>query len=121
MKAYANEDEKIGVSVPDLQKTQNELTGLFVDDLPVGSKLAVETNNSLYEMEVREDGLWIKGGSYYPDWTRARFFGSTWGGSMIKARWVGVDMRMELGLDDKVITTSFVQSIKKAVPEEAVE
>lgn len=80
---------------------ESELAGgADIDKLPVGKKLMVQTQNTLYTIERREDGVYISGNKRYcPEPTKCHINGSTWGGSMIKVGYVGVGMYLEFMLD----------------------
>jgi len=73
--------------------------GVWLDQLEVGERLYVQTHNTLYEIEKREDGFYISGNVHYcPKPTKAYITGSTFGGSVIKAGFVGVGMYLEFML-----------------------
>jgi hypothetical protein len=119
-----NAREHIDSSLLEKMDSSTEENGLFLNELPIGSKLTVTTRNNIYDIEIREgevadkdwlnSEVWIKGHHIYcPDWTRVNFHGSTFGGSVLKLFWVGVDMHMEWFSDPAYgdITTSAVESI----------
>ncbi len=93
---------------------ESELSGgIWWKDLPVGSKVIVRTRNTRYEIENREDGSYIQGHEKYcPQPTKASIHGSTFGGSMIKAGWLGVGMYLEFSTD-RTITTSQIQDVQE--------
>lgn len=76
---------------------ESELAGgAYVDKLAVGRKLLVQTRNTLYIIERREDGLYISGhAKYCPVPTKCVISGSNFGGSMLKMGFVGRGMYME--------------------------
>ena len=71
--------------------------GVYLDDLSEGAVLEVETQNHEYTIVVRgRDKELIWGHPQYcPDPVAVRIAGSTWGGSMLKARFVGRGMHLE--------------------------
>jgi hypothetical protein len=96
---------------------QSEIEGgVWLKDVPVGKVLLVQTNNTLYRLEHREDGWWIQGhAKYCPEPTKTTIAGSTWGGSMLKIGWVGREMHLEFHVDafPFSITTSTIQDVKE--------
>lgn len=100
--------------------TVNE-AGLNMSLLSPKTKLFVETKNSFYEFVVVEakkvtvfGGTLKDGGIRYPQPASAIFYGSTWGGSMIKVDWLGVGMYMEFKAEneEKLLRTSVVRKIR---------
>lgn len=79
----------------------------------IGMKLSVQTRNTKYDIEIRPDGFYIKGHALYcPDWTKVEFCGSTYGSSLLKLDWIGVDMHMEWWSNEfGTVTTSAVETI----------
>ena len=91
-----------------------ENAGVWLDQIEVCTTLFVRTRNTLYTIEKREDGFYISGHEKYcPKPTLATIHGSTLGGSMIKAGFVGVNMYLEFTLEGQryPITTSRIFSI----------
>ena len=73
--------------------------GVWLDQLEVGTRLYVQTKHTLYEIEKRADGFYISGNAHYcPKPTKAFITGSTFGGSVLKAGFVGVGMYLEFML-----------------------
>ena len=62
--------------------------GVYLNDLSEGAVLEVETQNHEYTIVVRGRGTELISGhpQYCPDPVAVRIAGSTWGGSMLKAR-----------------------------------
>jgi len=71
--------------------------GVYLRDLPPGSALSIQTRSRVYEMVVLSDGAALLSGhpEFCPEPTEVRIQGSTWGGSMLKANFVGRGMRLE--------------------------
>ena len=64
--------------------------------------LLVRTENSLYWITVWEPhrrAVWVQGGSFFPQTTRACLSGSSFGGSCLKMGWVGIGLHMEFHYD----------------------
>ena len=77
---------------------QSEIEGgVHLGDLPPQSVLSVETRNRVYRIVILEEGTALISG--HPDFCPApaevRINGSTWGGSMLKTRFVGRGMHLE--------------------------
>lgn len=119
-----NAREHIDQALLDTIDSSTEENGYFLNELPIGTKLKVNTRNTEYDIEIRPRSgepdpdwlnaeVWMKGHhEYCPEFVKVNFQGSTWGSSVIKLRWVGVDMCMEFSIGDwKRITTSFVERI----------
>jgi hypothetical protein len=71
--------------------------GVYLDDLSEGAVLEVETQNRWYTIVMRARGQELISGhpQYCPDRVPVRIEGCTWGGSMLKVRFIGRGMRME--------------------------
>jgi hypothetical protein len=87
--------------------------GAWIEKLAVGKRLLVKTQNTLYTVERREDGLYIWGSRRFcPAPTKCVISGSTWGGSMLKIGFIGIGMFMEFNVDGhKTLTTSLIKEI----------
>jgi hypothetical protein len=93
--------------------------GVYLDDLSEDAVLEVKTQNHEYTIVVRgRDSELISGHPQYcPDPVAVRIAGSTWGGSMLKARFVGRGMRLEFQHPSyRTITTSPIVDIRTADP-----
>lgn len=71
--------------------------GVYLDDLSEGAVLEVKTQNHWYTIALRARGQELISGhpQYCPDPVPVRIEGSTWGGSMLKLRYIGRGMRLE--------------------------
>jgi len=77
---------------------QSEIEGgVCLDDLSEGALLEVETQNRWYTILIRARGKEVIWGhpQYCPAPVPVRIAGSTWGGSMLKLRFIGRGMRLE--------------------------
>jgi hypothetical protein len=77
---------------------QSEIEGgVNLDNLSDGEVLEVETQNRWYSIVVGRRGKDLISGhpQYCPGPVAIRIEGSTWGGSMLKVRFVGRGMRLE--------------------------
>jgi hypothetical protein len=95
---------------------QSEIEGgVYLDDLSEGAVLEVETQNHEYTVIVRGRDTELIWGhpKYCPDPVAVRIAGSTWGGSMLKARFVGRGMHLEFCHPSyRTITTSPIVDIR---------
>jgi len=71
--------------------------GVYLRDLSPGSALSIETRSRVYEVVVLEDGAALISGhpEFCPEPTQVQIQGSTWGGSMLKMKFLGRGMRLE--------------------------
>ena len=77
---------------------QSEIEGgVHLDDLSEGVVLEVETQNRWYTIVIGARGQELISGhpQYCPDPVPVRIEGSTWGGSMLKLRFIGRGMHLE--------------------------
>jgi hypothetical protein len=97
---------------------QSEIEGgVYLRDLSPGSVLSIQTKNRVYEMVVLEDGAALLSGhpEFCPEPTEVQIHGSTWGGSMIMAKYLGRGMRLEFEHPlHQVIITSCIIDIRAA-------
>ena len=91
--------------------------GIQIETLCDLSKLRVLTDNSFYEITVispQTGEVLVRGGRFFPEFTPARFAGSSLGGTFLKVRGVYVGFNMELHVEGRAIVTSRVRSIENA-------
>jgi hypothetical protein len=93
---------------------QSEIEGgVCLDDLSEGMKLEVETQHHGYTILIRGRGKELIWGhpQYCPDPVPVRIAGSTWGGSMLKLRFIGRGMRLEFGHPtyQRIVTSRIVE------------
>jgi len=90
-------------------------TGVDVRGLVPLTRLRVRTHNSLYQVTVISPGestVLIQGGQFFAEPVQASLGGSSYGGSMLKTRWIGLGMRMEIYGEEGLIVTSPVRSVE---------
>jgi hypothetical protein len=78
--------------------------------------IVVNTRTGAYELVVLpgEDGeLLVRGGAYFPEFRRVLFVGSTEDGVSRSPRTIAVGLRMQFISDDRMVTTSAVQSFSR--------
>jgi hypothetical protein len=95
---------------------QSEIEGgVYLDDLSEGAVLEVETQSRWYTIVIRGRGQELISGhpQYCPNPVPVRIEGSTWGGSMLKLRFIGRGMRLEFRHPVyRTITTSRIVDIR---------
>ena len=70
--------------------------GVHLRDLPPGSVLFIQTKNRTYRLVALGDRTLISGHpEFCPEPAEVRINGSTWGGSMLKMKFVGRGMHLE--------------------------
>ena len=92
----------------------SQAPGVDLTALDPITRLLVRTEHSLYRMTVRAPhrrAVWVQGGLFFPETTRACLSGSSFGGSCLKMGWVGIGLHMEFHYDGGWIITSRVRSI----------
>lgn len=88
--------------------------GVYLRDLPRGAVLAIQTQNRFYTLVNLGDESALLSGhpELCPDPVEVRIQGSTWGGSMLKERFVGRGMHLEFVHPvHRTVTTSRVVDI----------
>jgi hypothetical protein len=92
--------------------------GLQVPALAPLERLIVRTCNTVYEVIVRDPWraeVTVRGGRFFPEFTRAWLDGSSLGGSFLKRHGIYVGFRLEVRTEDQVIVTSPVCEISQIV------
>ena len=87
--------------------------GVQMDHLDACDRLTVLTQHSTYEIVVvapTEGKVLVRGGQFFPDFTRARLMGATLGGSFVKVRSVHLGFRIEFGVGRECVVTSPVKT-----------
>jgi len=90
--------------------------GIHLNHLPPGTVLEVETQNRAYTIDYRGSGQAMISGHpiFCPKPVLVNIHGSTWGGSMLKERFIGRGMRLEFGHPDyEPITTSIILDVRE--------
>ena len=95
---------------------QSEIEGgVYLQDLPLEGRLEIETQHHYYTVVNRGDGEALISGHplYCPEPVPVRITGSSWGGSMLKLRFIGRGMHLEFWHPAfRSITTSRVVEIR---------
>ena len=90
--------------------------GVFLDDLPIGVHLEVETKHHLYWIENRGQGLARIAGhpKFCPVPVLVKIYGSTWGRAMLRLHFIGRGMFLEFNHPDYgVVRTSRISEIRE--------
>lgn len=93
--------------------------GVYLDELPMGAAIDIETDHHTYRVENRGDGRALISGhpKYCPEPVLVDLHGATAGGAMLKMRFIGRGMRMEFRHPVMgVISTSRVREIHELTP-----
>ncbi|MEX2261030.1 MAG: hypothetical protein WD696_03720 [Bryobacteraceae bacterium] len=89
--------------------------GVYLDDLPPGAEIEVETQNRSYRIVVQGRGEALISGhpKFCPQPVLVRIEGCNWGGSMLKVSFIGRGMHLEFRHPSfKLITTSPIVEIR---------
>jgi hypothetical protein len=86
--------------------------GVQVDQLRAMDRIEVRTRNSIYDIIVGERGdVLVKGGRFFPDYTRAVVLGCSLGGAFLKLGGIYRGFSMEIMFDGTRIVTSPVEEV----------
>jgi hypothetical protein len=86
--------------------------GVQVDQLRALDRLEVRTRNSIYEIIIGESGdVLVKGGKFFPEFTRAVVLGSSLGGAFLKLGGIYRGFSMEIMFQGTRIVTSPVEAV----------
>ena len=88
--------------------------GLQLDGVEPLEVLRVRTRNSTYELAPAGDepgAILVRGGRYFPDWTRVHLAGASLGRGCLKRNGIYAGFRMEFYWAGRRVVTSRVQSI----------
>jgi hypothetical protein len=102
------------------QIIQSEIEGgVFLNELPSRSVLCVQTQNHEYRVENCGGGKALISGhpEFCPEPVLVKIDGSSWGGSMLKRRFIGRGMHLEFRHPDYAtpIITSLIQEISELI------
>ena len=95
--------------------------GVNLNQLAPLDRVTVRTRHSTYEIIVLSTDsaeVLVRGGEFFPEFTRVRLSGSSLGGSFLKLRGIYVGFSMELWCDGETVVTSPVRSVAPAPPED---
>ncbi|SPE31080.1 conserved hypothetical protein [Candidatus Sulfopaludibacter sp. SbA3] len=96
---------------------QSEIEGgVHLHDVQPGTVLEVMTQNRSYTLEYQGRGQALISGHpvFCPEPVLVSIHGSTWGGSMLKERYIGRGMHLEFGHPERQpITTSLIVDVRE--------
>jgi len=91
--------------------------GVYLNDLPPATVLEIQTQHHCYQVVLLDENIALISGhpQFCPEPIQVAIAGSTWGGSMLKRRFVGRGMHLEFRHPDyrTPIVTSTVQDIRE--------
>ncbi len=76
----------------------SQADGVGLTDVDTFTTLVVKTDNSVYQITIVQPykrEVFVQGGAFFPEWTRAYLSGSSFGGSCLKLGWVGIGLHIE--------------------------
>lgn len=99
---------------------QSEIEGgVFLEGLPPDTVLQIRTQHHFYTAQLLGEGSALISGhpQYCPEPVQVTIAGSTWGGSMLKMRFIGRGMRLEFHHPaySTPIITSAIQEIRERI------
>ena len=89
--------------------------GVYLKDLPKGSRIEVTTENRDYHLTMAADGKAMISGHprFCPQPILVNIQGSSWGGSMLKVAYIGRGMHLEFQHPEyRTVTTSRIVEIR---------
>ena len=95
----------------------SQADGISLTDVDAFSTLVVRTDNSVYQITILQPytrEVFVQGGAFFPERTRACLNGSSFGGSCLKPGWVGIGLHMEFHAEEQWVITSDVRAIAVA-------
>ena len=102
---------------PNKGQTVSQGDGIFLNDLQDGQELAVRTQNRCYRIVNQGEGNALISGHprYCEEPVMVKIEGSTWGGSALKANFIGIGMHLEFRRPaEDSVTTSRILEIRSA-------
>ena len=90
--------------------------GVQVDCLTPLDALTVRTRNSRYELAITSPAtgeVLVRGGRFFPTFTRVRVSGSSLGGGCLKMRGIYVGFLLELEHEGLTVRTTCVQAVER--------
>jgi len=93
--------------------------GVQIDTLAGLEQFTIRTRNTTYELTILSPvtgDVVVRGGTFFPDHTRARVAGCSLGGSVLKLRAIHPGFSMELVHEGRRIVTTRVREIRALSP-----
>lgn len=99
----------------------DDAEGIQLRHLPPLTTVVVRTMKSVYRVVITQwPEVYVHGGAFFPDPTRACLDGASLGGCCLKAGWIVVGLRMEIRSEGRRIVTSPVCAITTEEPSVSV-
>ena len=92
----------------------SQADGIGLTDVDALTTLMVRTDNSVYQITVLQPyrrEVFVQGGAFFAEPTRACLNGSSFGGGCLKLGWVGVGLHLEFHAGEQWIITSRVRAV----------
>ena len=89
---------------------------IHIDSCAARETIVVNTVSNVYELiGLRDDegAVLVRGGRHFPEFRRVLFIGSTVDGGALAPRTIEIGHRMQFICDDRLVTTSAVQSVSR--------
>jgi hypothetical protein len=102
-------------SLEGANEISSSLKGVILETLKACDMIQARTRNSVYEiflLDPKSGRAIVRGGGYFDKPKEVIISGSTFGGCMLKAGWVGIGLRMEISANGRRTVTSPVQSLR---------
>ena len=99
----------------DLAQANHPDEGLLLTNLSPFDTVRVQTHNSDYRiflLDPKTGRALVEGGSHFPEPVEAVVYGSTLGSSMPRVGWIGIGYRIEMWINENILSTSPVKSVK---------
>jgi RNA polymerase-binding transcription factor DksA len=97
------------------QDERTSLTGVALETLAPFDTICLRTVNSDYRIFVldpKSGRALVEGGRHFAEPVEAMVNGSTFDGFTLKSGWIGVGLRMGMWVNDRIVSTSPVQSFR---------
>ena len=115
MEFHARGKRVVTSRVKSLAQVSDASGGIDLHKLETFETLVATTANTSYQITVLDPSrshILIQGGRFFPEPTKARLFGGSFGGDFLKPAWFGCGLRMELYSGGYRVITSTVRSLE---------
>ena len=92
---------------------------IHIDSCAARETIVVNTRSTVYELIVLRaphGEVLVRGGGHFPEFRRVLFVGSTVDGGSLEPRTIEIGHRLQFIRDDRLVTTSAVQSFSRRPP-----
>ena len=93
--------------------------GLQIEGIEPLQVFCIRTRNSVYDLAVASDragDVFVRGGRFFPEWTRVQLAGASVGGAFLKRHGVYIGFCLEFYWSGRRVVTSRVHSIARESP-----